>query len=284
MRKLLISLLLASAAASPAIAARQSSPDEVRAERERAREERQQARQERQQRQQSNTVTQSVGEERVRPERPQRHVDTVSGGDGPQIRQAQPMQQDQQMPVRVRRADRQAIDRGTAMPNVAQRQQMFEQRRERRDQRLDTMRQERIELQQAMRHARPPVISGTPLPNTQPPPPVAARPSSVPSYHWNSSSWRHDKRYDWHKHRNKFWWLFQLGYYYDPFGWGYSPYQIGWRMWPSYYSSNYWINDPWQYRLPYAPPGTRWIRYWDDAVLVDTWSGQVVDVIYNFFW
>ena len=46
----------------------------------------------------------------------------------------------------------------------------------------------------------------------------------------------------------------------------------------------YWINDPWQYRLPYAPPGYRWIRYWDDAMLVDTWTGEVVDVIHNFFW
>jgi len=55
-------------------------------------------------------------------------------------------------------------------------------------------------------------------------------------------------------------------------------------MWPSYYSSRYWLNDPWMYRLPHAPAGYRWVRYWDDAILVDTWSGQVVDVIRNFFW
>ena len=113
---------------------------------------------------------------------------------------------------------------------------------------------------------------------------TTVRPSTVPTYNWSSTNWRKDRRYDWSNYRNKYWWLFQLGSYYDPFGWGYSPYQIGWRMWPSYYSDNYWINDPWYYRLPYAPPGTRWVRYWDDAILVDTWSGQVVDVIYNFFW
>jgi Ni/Co efflux regulator RcnB len=55
-------------------------------------------------------------------------------------------------------------------------------------------------------------------------------------------------------------------------------------MWPSYYRSSYWLNDPWRYRLPYAPPGYRWIRYYDDALLVDTWDGTVVDVIYGFFW
>jgi hypothetical protein len=34
----------------------------------------------------------------------------------------------------------------------------------------------------------------------------------------------------------------------------------------------------------YAPRGFRWIRYWDDAVLVDTWTGEVIDVLHNFFW
>ena len=42
-------------------------------------------------------------------------------------------------------------------------------------------------------------------------------------------------------------------------------------------------SDP-KYGLPYAPPGYQWVRYYDDALLVDTWSGQVVDVINNFFW
>jgi len=27
-----------------------------------------------------------------------------------------------------------------------------------------------------------------------------------------------------------------------------------------------------------------WVRYWDDAVLVDTFTGEVIDVIHNFFW
>ena len=101
---------------------------------------------------------------------------------------------------------------------------------------------------------------------------------------WSTSHGATTAKYDWQDHRRRHRSLFHLGFYYDPFGWGYRPYQIGWRLWPSYYSSNYWINDPWQYRLPYAPPGYRWIRYYDDAILVDTWTGEVVDVIYNFFW
>jgi hypothetical protein len=163
---------------------------------------------------------------------------------------------------------------------------MFEQRREQRSEQRDANRAERIARQEALRrNARPPVVSPTPRPGTQPPPPPTnVRPAHVPTVRWNSNNWRRDRRYDWYNHRNKYWWLFQLSSYFDPFGWGYQPYQPGWRMWPSYYSSSYWINDPWYYRLPYAPAGTRWVRYYDDAILVDTWSGQVVDVIYNFFW
>ena len=129
--------------------------------------------------------------------------------------------------------------------------------------------------------SRPPIVSVDPRPGTQPPLRVDNRRRNHTNW---STNWRNDNRYDWQNHRRHHRNWFHLGLYYDPFGWGYSPLQIGWRMWPSYYGSNYWINDPYQYRLPYAPPGYRWIRYYDDAILVDTWSGEVVDVLYNFFW
>jgi len=102
-------------------------------------------------------------------------------------------------------------------------------------------------------------------------------------HHWRTD-WRHDHRYDWHNHRRHHRSIFHLGAYFDPFGWGYHRYGIGWRLWPSYYSSNYWLDDPYQYRLPYAPYPYRWIRYYNDALLIDTYTGQVVDVIYGFFW
>ena len=128
---------------------------------------------------------------------------------------------------------------------------------------------------------RTPVVSNTPREGTQPP--LRAEHRSRDRTHW-STHWRNDHKYNWHDWRRHHRSIFHLGLYYDPFGWDYRPYSIGWRLWPSYYSSRFWINDPWQYRLPYAPPGYRWVRYWDDAILVDTWTGEVVDVIYNFFW
>lgn len=99
---------------------------------------------------------------------------------------------------------------------------------------------------------------------------------------WNRD-WRNDRRYDWRRYRDRHRSVFRLGVYFDPFGYGYRPFDIGYNLAPLYYRQQYWI-DPALYGLPYPPPGTVWVRYWNDAVLVDSYSGEVVDVIHNFFW
>ena len=99
---------------------------------------------------------------------------------------------------------------------------------------------------------------------------------------WNRD-WRNDRRYDWRRYRDEHRSIFQIGIYDDPFGYGYQSFNVGFRLMPAYYGQQYWI-DPAMYELPYPPPGTEWVRYWNDAILVDLYSGQVVDVIHNFFW
>lgn len=99
---------------------------------------------------------------------------------------------------------------------------------------------------------------------------------------WNRD-WRNDQRYDWRRYRDQHRSHFHLGLYVDPFGWGYQSFNIGYRMYPAYYGNQYWI-DPAMYDLPYPPPGAAWVRYWNDAVLVDTYTGTVIDVIPGFFW
>ncbi len=99
-----------------------------------------------------------------------------------------------------------------------------------------------------------------------------------------SSHWRSDNRYDWRRHRDRNRSIFRFGRYYDPYRYGYRRFSIGFNLWPSYYSSNFWLNDPWQYRLPPAYGPYRWVRYYDDALLVNIYTGQVVDVIHSFFW
>lgn len=252
MRKIMISLLMASAAVMPTLAFAQDSPADRRAAREQSRAERQAAREDR-------AAT--------------RQIRAVPSEDR-SVQRAE-----RQAPAQVAPVDRRgAIDTRPiavrAGDSAAARGARQAEPRDVRQARFQAMRA-------ARRNAGPPPVSRTPQPNTQPPPPATSRPTVAPS--WNTS-WRNNSRYNWYNYRNKHRWLFNLGFYYDPFGWSYSPFSIGYRMWPSYYSSSYWLNDPWQYRLPYAPPGTRWIRYYDDAILVDMWSGQVIDVIYDFFW
>ena len=96
-------------------------------------------------------------------------------------------------------------------------------------------------------------------------------------------NWRNDRRYDWRSYRDRHRSTFHIGIYYDPFGYGYRPFDIGYRLRPAYFGQQYWI-EPAMYGLPYAPPGTEWVRYWNDAVLVDMYTGEVVDVIRDFFW
>lgn len=100
-----------------------------------------------------------------------------------------------------------------------------------------------------------------------------------------SNNWRRDNRYDWSSYRNSNRSVFRMGRYSAPYrNWSYRRLGIGFRLQPLFYSNNYWINDPSYYRLPEAYGPYRWVRYYDDALLVDIYSGEVVDVINNFFW
>ena len=102
---------------------------------------------------------------------------------------------------------------------------------------------------------------------------------------WDRFGWRNDRRYDWHRYRQSNRDIFRLGRYYAPvYNYRYSRIGLGFHLGRSFYTDRYWINDPWRYRLPQVYGPYRWVRYYDDVLLVDLRSGQVVDVIYNFFW
>ena len=108
---------------------------------------------------------------------------------------------------------------------------------------------------------------------------------------WNNqrrwdNGWRQDRRYDWRSYRNRYGDRYRVGRYYAPRGWsyGYRSFSVGLFLNDLLYANNYWINDPYAYRLPPAYGTLRWIRYYDDALLVDVRDGYVVDVIRDFFW
>ena len=80
--------------------------------------------------------------------------------------------------------------------------------------------------------------------------------------------------------------MFQNNRYYAPYGWsyGYRRFTVGFSLSYVLYDQQYWIDDPYSYRLPPVYGPYRWVRYYDDVLLVDLRSGQVVDAIYDFFW
>lgn len=97
--------------------------------------------------------------------------------------------------------------------------------------------------------------------------------------------WRDNNRYNWHSYRQSNRSIFSPGRYYAPVtNYNYRRLSIGITLGSPFYSNRYWINDPWQYRLPAVYGSYRWVRYYDDVLLIDTYTGEVVDVIYDFFW
>ncbi|WP_010546369.1 RcnB family protein [Sphingomonas elodea] len=102
---------------------------------------------------------------------------------------------------------------------------------------------------------------------------------------WNNG-WRSDHRYDWRAYRDYNRSLYRLPRYYPPARWsyGYRRFSIGYRIDSFLFAPQYWISDPYSYRLPDVWGPYRWVRYYDDALLVDVDTGQVVDVIYGIFW
>ena len=108
--------------------------------------------------------------------------------------------------------------------------------------------------------------------------------SSQGNRHWDSR-WRDNRRYDWYSYRRSSPSAFRIGLYYSPYrNYSYRRLSTGFILDALFFSNRYWINDPWQYRLPEAYGPYRWVRYYDDALLVDTYTGEVVDAIYSFFW
>ena len=108
--------------------------------------------------------------------------------------------------------------------------------------------------------------------------------SSRTTRDWNRD-WRQDHRYDWQGWRNAHRDTYRLGRYNPPYNhYSYRRLGIGFTLDNVFFGSSYWIGDPWSYRLPEAYGPYRWVRYYDDALLVDVYSGEVVDVIYDVFW
>lgn len=102
---------------------------------------------------------------------------------------------------------------------------------------------------------------------------------------WNRD-WRRDNRWNWQSYRSFNRDIFRLPRYYAPYGWnfGYRRFAIGYTLNSILFDQRYWISDPYFYHLPEAYYPYEWVRYYNDALLVDVESGEVVDVVYGIFY
>ena len=89
-------------------------------------------------------------------------------------------------------------------------------------------------------------------------------------------------RDDWHQYRN------QNRDVYRGYGWRsdnrYQTFRPGIRIGVGYYAPRYYINDYARYRLPNPGWNQRWVRHYNDVLLIDTRRGIVIDVIRNFYY
>lgn len=101
---------------------------------------------------------------------------------------------------------------------------------------------------------------------------------------WNRD-WRRDQRYNWQSYRSANRNFYRLPRYQSPYGYryGYQRFGVGVYLNSVLFSQDYWIDNPYEYRLPEAYPPYHWVRYYNDALLVDEETGYVVDTIYDIF-
>ncbi len=102
---------------------------------------------------------------------------------------------------------------------------------------------------------------------------------------WNRG-WRDDRRYDWRGWRDSHRSYYRVDRYRPPYGYGYGyrRFDVGVRLDSVFFGSDYWITNPDYYRLPPAYGPYRWVRYYNDALLVDVRTGYVMDSIPDFFY
>src|SRR5690348_8645892 len=234
MRKFVISLLLASAAATPAIAGPRDWSD-----RQQAHEEHQQAQESRQQVHQERA---QVREERAQA-REQGGAERPSFGGVSRAQQVQ-MEQRQEMAVRQFNGDG-----GRVQPQVQERRGMFGGERSGQRDAFAAQRDAYVQQQQEQQRAYSgdrqrgdwrQSRSGNYQRNSQQ--------NYQRDQHWDGNrsgdqhwsrdghsnirwnrDWRNDGRYDWRRYRDHHRSNFHLGLYIDPFGWGYQSFNVGYR-------------------------------------------------------
>ena len=77
---------------------------------------------------------------------------------------------------------------------------------------------------------------------------------------------------------------FRAGGWRAPPGWAYRRWTFGQRLPGIFWGRDYWINNWVAFGLFAPPPGLVWVRYGPDALLINRYTGEVVQVRYGLFY
>ena len=142
--------------------------------------------------------------------------------------------------------------------------------------------------QQTRPGGRPPNTSGQPNRGNPNGPPMSqgSRPQgpATPSYNYGSSANRHpfDRgAYQGNLNATR---RYHYGAYVRPSGWYYRRWTYGQVLPAMFWAQNYRIASWANFGLMEPPFGYQWVRYGDDAILVDASTGQILQVQYGVFY
>jgi Ni/Co efflux regulator RcnB len=77
---------------------------------------------------------------------------------------------------------------------------------------------------------------------------------------------------------------FHVGGYRAPYGFFVRSWGFGDILPRGWYGPDYFIDDFIDYDLPYPPPGYEWVRVGGDALMIDRFTGRIVQVVRGIFW
>ena len=77
---------------------------------------------------------------------------------------------------------------------------------------------------------------------------------------------------------------FHVAVYNRPRGWYPHHWVFGEILPALFWTSDYWLDDYAYYGLEPPPPGTVWVRDGYDALLIDRFDGEIIEVAYNVFY
>ena len=93
--------------------------------------------------------------------------------------------------------------------------------------------------------------------------------------------------YNRHIYNRSFWATHRFHWrpYVRPHGWYYRRWVYGEFLPVFFWTQDYWLDNYWQFGLGDPPYDSAvWVRYGDDAILVDTDTGEIIQVVYGVFY